>query len=215
MKKYLKLFASFALVAAIAVGFTLAYLQKPLETKTNTFTSSQKIDGTLTEPGWTNDFGEGGTWNDYLPNEAHAKDPKITITNDSVSAYVAIKVNFKDSANAKISYTKFTTDYAKVFTGGMLAMTAGTPGFNTTDWTDNTLDFAAKSADKDAMFFVYKTTIKGATTNPLFDYVKVNNDIVKGDQSLPTFKIDIAGYAVQADEVSAADALDALIEMAK
>ncbi|MDT9648885.1 hypothetical protein, partial [Campylobacter jejuni] len=65
-KKYLKLVACLALVAAITTGLTLAYLSVNTGTVTNTFTSEQNITGTTTEPKWTEEHPDS-TWIDYLP----------------------------------------------------------------------------------------------------------------------------------------------------
>lgn len=113
-KKYLKLFTSFALVAAIAVGVTLAALSTITETKTNKFTSSKGITGEITESEWK--YEEEG-WTDYLPGESTNKNPVITIkSKDSagLNVGIAMKVVCQDNNGKDISLADFQTMYGTV-----------------------------------------------------------------------------------------------------
>lgn len=215
MKKYLKLITGFALVAAISVGATLAYLQTTMDTKENKFISSQKINGELEEKNWEDagDIGEDGTW-DYLPNEVHGKDPKISITPDSVDAYIAMKVDFIDEKGEKISYEDFSEKYAKL-SSGEGAYAEANPDFSRA-WKD----LSTQANLGPSKFFVFNEMLSNklghdTTTETLFDYVKVNSTVVANkDGALPSFRIDVTGYAVQAEEVEMPDAINELIKMA-
>lgn len=214
MKKYLKLITGFALVAAISVGATLAYLQTTMDTKENKFISSQKIKGNLEEPNWDlADDIKNGTWN-YLPNEVHGKDPKISITSDSVNAYVAMKVDFIDEKNQKISYEEFSQTYANL-SSGEDGYDEKKPDFSR-DWND----LSERASLGNSKFFVFNEKLGNEaglerTTKTLFDFIKVNPTVVANkDGDLPSFRIDITGYAVQAEEVTKDEAISELIKMA-
>lgn len=208
MKKYLKLIACFALVAAISVGATLAYLQTTMDPKENKFISSQKINGTLEEPNWTGGdkpIAEGEAWN-YLPGESHGKDPKISITSDSVDAYVAIKLDFSDESGS-ISYETFKTKYAKLYSG------KGTDVEFKDDW-----DEVQDQSLGNSKLFVYKKVRSyangEAATSTLFDRVDVNKEVEAVGGKLPSFQINVTGYAVQAEQVTQSEAIAELVKMA-
>lgn len=187
MKKKIGLFMSFILVAAVAVGTTLAFLQDDLGSMTNTFASDSNISGELIEPGWTDDFGTNGSWSDYLPGNSHAKNPQIKINTGSVDARVAIKVAYKVNG-AFVSAATFS-EYATITNGTSLAN-----GMSSA-WTLQNV-----SDTNNAQYYVYNSVMSaGATTTPLFDNVKINDDIQENaDGSLPTLEIIISGHAVQA-----------------
>lgn len=87
-----------ALTAVIAIGGTLAYLSNITETKRNTFTSSGNIKGEIEESDWETNHPNG--WNDYKPGEATAKSPVVSLEKGSESAYVAMKLSFKNFTEA-------------------------------------------------------------------------------------------------------------------
>lgn len=190
MKKKIGLFMSFMLVAALAVGTTLAFLQDDLGSVTNKFTSDGNISGELTEPGWTNEFGTNGSWSNYLPGDKQAKDPQITINDGSQDAYVAIKVAYKVNGSF-VSYTTFS-DYVEITNG-----TNSISGMSS-DWT---LQNVTDTTNPNAQYYVYNNIMTaGSTTTPLFDNVKIADDIpVNTDGTLPTLEIVVSGHAVQAD----------------
>lgn len=159
-KKYLKLFTSFALVAAIAVGVTLAALSTITETKTNKFTSSKGITGELTETEWKHD--KDG-WTDYLPGESTGKNPVITIESKDeagLNVAIAMKVVCLDNNGNEISLEDFQTKYGKVSYNGV-------DGINPAWTVDSNNPF----------MYYYNNTVAatkdGASTSPLFDTVTV------------------------------------------
>lgn len=87
MNKKLITAASIALAACVAIGGTMAYLWDETDTIDNTFTVGS-VSVTLEEP--------AGAENDYkfsvVPGQSIIKDPKVTVPEDSESAYVFVKV---------------------------------------------------------------------------------------------------------------------------
>lgn len=217
MKKYLKLITGFALVAAISVGATLAYLQADLGTKNNNFSSDKKISGKLEEPLWvpgTGDISKDGTWN-YLPNQEHGKDPKIGLTEGSAKAYVAMKVDFIDEDGNLMDQTEFEKTYAKVYYGGKNDIPK-TQGINP-EWIDVTTEELGNSklfVFNEVLDFYMRDGLE-STSATLFDLVKVNPDIANDEKTgLPSFRIDVSGYAVQAEQITQEEAIAELIKMA-
>ncbi len=111
-----------ALVAAIGIGSTFAYLTDKTSTVTNTFTIGNvnfddeyglaESDVTVDEETgeyvdndgentWTSD---GETYENLYAGETVYKDPTVTMDEDSLEAYVFAKVVY-DSANYTINYT--------------------------------------------------------------------------------------------------------------
>ncbi|WP_195268139.1 SipW-dependent-type signal peptide-containing protein [Eubacterium sp. 1001713B170207_170306_E7] len=244
-KNKIKMFAIIALVALVAVGSTLAYLSSVTDTRENKFTSSKDLKGEITETEWDKNH-ENGSWDDYTPGESTGKNPVISIDDNGVAGYIAMKVVCKDAANNEIAFKDFQEKYAHV-------SYKGTDGINAGDWEEDNLNPG---------FFFFKTTLaSGDSTSPLFDKVtvetgiktvyntesvqenqtvkvyKINPDGSKGDlvsdvttvgpyvevsedevvyifengveteatdnPTLPSFQIDVTGYAVQADDSTA------------
>lgn len=221
MKKYLKLITGFALVAAISVGATLAYLQADLGTKNNKFSSDKKVSGVLEEPNWekAKDIAEDGTWN-YLPNQIHGKDPKISLTEGSAKAYVAMKVDFVDEKGNIIDFDTFKKTYATVRSGDG----EGSGGYdeNNPEFHPLWKDISSQASLGNSKFFVFSEMLDynmnnglERVTSTLFDYVKVNPNIANDKNTgLPSFEIRVSGYAVQADQVSELEAIAELVKMA-
>lgn len=176
-KKYLKLFTSFALVAAIAVGVTLAALSTITETKTNKFTSSNGITGTIEEEDWDKKYGKDG-WTDYLPGESAAKTPIITIeSKDSdVDVAVAMKVVCLDNNGNKISVSQFEdpeNGYGELLYNNV-------KGLNLAKWEKGEEVDGIKGVDGYTMYYYRDTltsTKTGVETEPLFTGVKINSGI--------------------------------------
>lgn len=104
-KKIAMTLGAMALTAVVAIGGTLAYLSSVTETKKNEFTSSKNIGGTVEETEWDKKHPDG--WTDYQPGESSAKDPKIVLTEGSSSAWAAMRLDYLDAADNKLSYEKF------------------------------------------------------------------------------------------------------------
>lgn len=224
-KKKMMIVAAATLAATLAVGGTLALLNKTTQTVTNVFASSRSLSDNiqLREPAWDGyDFGEYVTGttdptgnkvkdpdnsalgyneaNNYKPGDTIAKDPTVkNILSDGDTAYVALKVEFIDNSGTAMTYDDFKTAYLKA-TGIT---------FNTA-WTNVT---PSSTSDKSS-YFVYGTAAAATelaantATAPLFTKVPLGLQLKEGtDGKLPTFKIKITAYAIQANNVGADDAV--------
>ena len=108
------------LVAAIAVGGTLAYLTAQDAPVTNTFTFAQGMTVTLSEPqpevvadeSITGNATKGYDYTNVVPGQELNKAPEVSTTT-SVDAYVFVKV---DGANAKLKVKAITDGWTAVGT---------------------------------------------------------------------------------------------------
>ena len=84
---------SLMLVAAIAIGGTVAWLVDKTESVTNTFTFGD-IDITLTETDAVEDSNGNfeKEYTDLVPGATVPKDPKVTVTNGSVTRWLFVKI---------------------------------------------------------------------------------------------------------------------------
>lgn len=154
-KKVVLSLGSLALVGAIAVGGTLAYLSSVTETKKNVFSGSNGIHGELTETEWDEDEASN-----YYPGKVIAKNPQIVNDMNSSSAYVAVTVNFVDVTKGEnLSYEEFTK-YASV-------------DFNTTDWTKVETNFE----DKTLVYMYNNVLAPNSATEALFNNVTIDAGI--------------------------------------
>lgn len=94
MKKTLTMVLAFALIFALGIGATLAWLTATSGEVTNTFTTSD-INITLTE-----------TTTDYkmVPGYTIAKDPTVTVVADSEPCYLFVKVEKSTNFDSFMTY---------------------------------------------------------------------------------------------------------------
>lgn len=93
-KKLIVSLATAALLAAVAIGGTLAYFTDK-DSRSNVITLG-KVQGTLTESN-EKSRGDGTTGKDYSnikPGQTLEKDPTVTIASDSENAFARIKINY-------------------------------------------------------------------------------------------------------------------------
>lgn len=97
-KKLVTTLAATALVAAIGVGSTLAFLSDQTGTVTNTFTVG-KVDISLDETGLDGEKTTTGVnYTDLVATQEVTKDPTVYVATDSEDAYVFVKLEVvKDS----------------------------------------------------------------------------------------------------------------------
>lgn len=171
-----------ALVAAIGLGSTLAYLTAETKTVTNTFTIGnvnfeENLGGGLVESKVERDANDKyvdadgkDTWtsvkNDYTslyPGENVYKDPTVIMAADSEDAWVF----------AKVVYNK--DQYTVNYTNGWEVVAVG---------LDNSYDIVAK-----------KEIIKASQNSTIFDSVTVSTDV---DQNTELENIVVSAAAVQA-----------------
>ncbi len=90
-KKLLTMVLALVLIGAVGVGATLAYFTDN-DSATNVVTMGH-VDVELTEPGFdTEDGTADNTISDVTPGQVIAKDPTITLADDSLDAYVRVKL---------------------------------------------------------------------------------------------------------------------------
>lgn len=230
-KKKIAAIVSVLTVATLAVGATLAYLNDTTETVTNTFASNKNISISLREPGWDGyDFNTPDSeyqWGEdvseanknnmdlgfnqaksYVPGQVIPKNPTVkntgTAENDSVDAYIALKVQYFDNENKQVSYEAFKKAYLEE-TG--IAFSS--------DWT------LAETMADNSQVYVYSDTLPKALTvgtesTPLFTEVPLSLDLEPNDEGVfPQFQIKVTAYAIQKNEIAPAKATEKLLEFVK
>lgn len=99
------------LLVAATVFTTLAWLTSTTDTVTNTFTPAN-IDVTLTET-YNTDTNNDGTkdkWQAQLiPGYSYKKDPKVTVSDDSVDCYLFVKFDETNNPSTYLTYTSTLT----------------------------------------------------------------------------------------------------------
>ena len=105
---------SLALVGAIAVGGTLAYLTDQTGNVKNTFTIDSNLDITLNELSVNHDIRtDANEYKDVIPNVPLFKDPTVTINNTDIDQYVFMAVQTSNDVIIKEidnSWTVYTSD---------------------------------------------------------------------------------------------------------
>lgn len=93
MKKKLALtITSIALVAAMAIGGTFAWMTANTSAVTNTFVVGDGIAITLTEPQWDTNIKDIDGYNKMIAGKTITKDPTVTVAADSLKSYVFVKI---------------------------------------------------------------------------------------------------------------------------
>lgn len=233
-RKILVSLAALALVAALSVAGTLAYLTST-DTAENTFTVG-KVKITLDEAKVTTDGApvEGAARvkeNEYhlLPGHTYTKDPTVTVEKGSDASYVRMKVTFNNAT--KIIALCTDPEFAEDGPTGVenaypLIRMVNFVEANAAKWDgiipDNMVDTEAMlantkyfvydaKADTLTYYFYYTETVAAPTADvklaTLFDSVEVP-EWVDGDQlaALKDFKITVVAEAIQADGFANADA---------
>lgn len=224
-KSLVTMVASLALVGAVGVGSTLAYLSSTTGTLVNSFSTASgytgdeqavQIQETNVDTNKKTSFGEtvgegenakkftGNAYTDLLPGDSVTKDPNVLLGTNSIDSYVFIKLEGADELEA--------TDYDKV-----VEKEFAIEGLNTTNWEKV---YTPDGANLDGIY-VYKTVDENGTadykvtagtkTADLFTGVAYNKDItveLTADQNAALSKIELTAYAVQYKNVSLADAIN-------
>lgn len=217
-----------SLTAVLGIGATLAYLQDITETKRNVFASNKKISIQLREPKWDGyEFadepgGDGTTAKEgitgadleelgvtqagsYVPGADIPKDPQVRNSGKEgtgVSAYVALKVEYFNDADEKVSYEDFKKAYLKE--KGI--------AFNQ-NWT-------LLNVGNIDQIYLYNNILEiGADTSadPLFREVPLSLGLEPkedGSGMFPSFEIKVTAYAIQSDNVTLEDAKTEMLKFA-
>lgn len=205
------------LVAAVAVGGTLAYLSDKSNVVTNTFNvGTGYIDDDVHQGLWldevdiTKDDGsrteKGNDYLDLLPGDEVEKDPTFHITKGSVESYVIARVTGVQDAMAA---------------GYIFKVADGEVGFNdvwvkVADLNGSTVDPTFGGADG---YYIYRgedgapITVDASKAEadvnlvPMFNTVELNGDITDL-AAVAKQTVKVQGVAVQADNNTAEGALE-------
>lgn len=234
-RKILVSVAALALVAAISIGGTLAYLTSKTDTIKNTFTVGN-VHITLTEA-QTDEQGNGEkvldkdgneiritTGNQYnlKPNHEYSKDPTVTVLPNSEEAYVRMLVTvtfdgdlrkLAQESGANMEILNALEDPSDIFIGG-------SENWVRADENDATTEERADGSTytKLVMEYRYYKTVTNNTNNPfdlepLFESVKIPENWDNAElNTFGGFKIEIVAEAIQADGFEADAAKDMTAE---
>lgn len=204
-RKILVSLAALALVAALSIGGTIAYLTSTDEV-VNTFTvgnvaikldeAKANTDGSLVPNA------ERVKANSYklLPGHTYNKDPMVTVLKDSEDCYVKMTVTFTKANELDAIFAPTGAELTSIFNG-----------YDAANWIykGNTKDTTANTRTYE---FWYKEVVKSAATDTeldaLFDQIVVPGEITKEQlATIKDMKIIVNAYAIQADGFdTAADA---------
>lgn len=157
--------AAVALVAVIGVGATLAYFTDK-DSKTNVVTMG-KVDIKLDEPEFSKNPDD--TITDVKPNQTIVKDPKITVEEGSLDAYVRAKIVFEGLSDEQVADILPLID------------------IDTTKWFLSTDGY-----------YYYQASMAAGASDYLFQSVKIPENWGNEVSEL-TFKINVFAEAIQAD----------------
>lgn len=216
MKKNKKMFTmvgSLALVGAVAVGATLAYLSDNTKELTNTFTIGKNIDvqlvesdkddeDNLTEYVATTDLSDQQDYGELYVGESYLKNPMVQLK-DSNDAYLYIYVSGVDSL--------INTDIEQTNTEGKKDVSIlynGSEGFNTSNWTKVAEVDGTTTLNNDKLDGIYVYIEDGNpamksgdfTTSPLFDHIRINEHVKGFKDGASLSDIVLKAAAVQANE---------------
>ena len=190
-KNILSIVVALALVAALAVGATLAFFSDE-DTATNTFTMG-KVDIDLKESDnggetWTDD---GLTFEKLVPGDTTPKMAKVTVAEDSNDCYIAMTVALECNDN--------DAETGKGFTNGekALLMAAVEDAIDADKWTvvlQN--DGSLLCIYKEACVAEAEVVLFEEITLPLGDKFVFGNNLAEEE-----FSLVLNAYAVQADNM--------------
>ena len=225
MKKERKaLLIASLLVLCIAVGSlaTYALMQSVTKTATNVFASDRNIGITLSEPDWEAHGSEDAKR--YVPGQIIDKDPQVTLNDNSVSAYVALKVQYFEGVGdgeKQITYGEFKEKFLEDTKDGTRPMdfSENWTLISTEAMKDKTENGTTDISD----VYMYNkiltlddasTQIKENVTEPLFTKVHLSSGLTADNVTklLPRFNIKVTAYAVQSEGVQELEIGDILYE---
>lgn len=203
-RKILVSLAALALVAAISIGGTIAYLTSTDKVE-NTFTvgnvaikldeAKANTDGTLVPNV------DRVKANDYklLPGHTYNKDPMVTVLKDSETSYIKMTVTFSKANELDAIFAPTGAELTSIFNGYDAAN--WTYKGNTKNTTDNTRTYE----------FWYKEAVGAPTADvaldALFDSITVPGTITNEQlATIAGMTITVNAYAIQADGFATADA---------
>ena len=244
-KKMLVTLLTIMLITVLTIGITMALLRTTTKAVTNTFTSDKEITISLREPKWdgygfeteasipssemptgeslnlvgddsypmgehavvsTNNIYGANIANQFMPGDLIPKNPIVRNTSKEEDVYLAVTVDCIDENNNTITTEEFESKYGPI-------------AFNTDQWTKIGI-----TGTKD--IYLYGTggadskiaTVLGegeVTEKAVFYQVKLLDTIGQDTDILPTFKIIVNAYAIQAKNVTTDKAAAELIAFIK
>ena len=202
-RKILVSLAALALVAAISIGGTIAYLTST-DKVVNTFTvgnvaikldeAKANTDGTLVEGA------ARVKANDYklLPGHTYNKDPMVTVLSGSEASYIKMTVTFSKANELDAIFAPTGAELTSIFNG-----------YDAANWTykGNTKDATANTRTYE---FWYKATVAApnddVALDALFDSITVPGTITNEQlATIAGMTITVNAYAIQADGFATAD----------
>ena len=180
MKKTLTMILAFALVFALGVGGTLAWLTDSTQAVKNTFTTSD-VDITLVETGTTtNNDGVDEKEFKMVPGATLTKDPKVTVLANSEKCYVFVKVEESTNYDDFMAYTVDTSKWTAL--SGVEGVYYRTVDASTENQEFNVLTNnqvkvleSVTKADMDALTEATYPTLTFTAYAIQFDYLTNNN----------------------------------------
>ena len=148
LRKALLMAVATALVIAISVSATLAFLTDSTAQRDNVFMgASNGIRGSIKEPS----FDANKTWY-YSPGKETLKDPMVQ--NDSLDdpIYVGVAVSFEIKTQKTGSFVPVSYEVFKKY----VTIKYGAGEFNTSDWQDVS---GFTGADANKKYFIYKSSL--------------------------------------------------------
>lgn len=190
-KNILSIVVALALVAALAVGATLAFFSDE-DTATNTFTMG-KVDIDLKESDdggetWTDD---GLTFEKLVPGDTTPKMAKVTVAQDSNDCYIAMTV--------ALECNDYDAETGKGFTDEekSMLMTAVENAIDAEKWTVvSQEDGSLLCIYKEACVAEAEVVLFEEITLPLGDKFVFGNNLAEEE-----FSLVLNAYAVQADNM--------------
>ena len=205
MKKTLTMILSLALVAALSIAGTLAYLTSTTQKVSNTFTVGDGVTITLDEApvdasGKETD-GARVTANNYplTPGGSYDKDPTVHVNGDSCYLFVTVK-------NSLAGYEGDNTIAAQMTTNGWVNLGKTADGADVYALGSGTVDsftFVEKSNGDDQVLFEELTISSAIGDTIAFDAFK----------TAAANPIDIKGYAIQSANMGGVSVSTMLTEL--
>lgn len=203
-RKILVSLAALALVAAISIGGTIAYLTSTDKVE-NTFTvgnvaikldeAKANTDGTLVP---NVDRVKANSYK-LLPGHTYNKDPMVTVLSGSEASYIKMTVTFSKANELDAIFAPTGAELTSIFNG-----------YDAANWTykGNTKDATANTRTYE---FWYKETVAApngdVALDALFDSITVPGTITNDQlKTIEGMTITVNAYAIQADGFANADA---------
>ena len=209
MKKIFAIALCVAMLAIVLVSGTMAYFTDT-HAQTNTFTMG-KVDITLEEPTYTPDANSGKL--KVFPGQSYAKDPTITVEEDSEDCYLIATVTIDQLNQLKALYADDTTGVKQPWglslagNGGLVS--GGIADYEAVGAVENDLSgtllggevFLTYQEDATAntitYTFYFKNPQEAGDVQVLFTQVNIPSIIENGDIT-GDLNITVNAYAIQA-----------------